>query len=310
MPEQISQVPFSRLVVGTVQFGLPYGIANRVGQPSLDQVCAILSCAVEGGATTLDTAAAYGESEKVLGRALRAIHALDRVTLISKVRQVKYMQEERTAANVRRWLRGSVRASLANLGIACLPLCLFHDTADVVYVEDLLELREEGLIEHVGASVFSPDQLSGVLDTPGIEAIQIATSMLDQRILRAGLLDRAVDEGVAIFVRSVFLQGLLVMPLDQVRPELRAVLPVRRALQAICDDAGLTMPEMALRYCMSIRGVTGVLTGVETAEQKATNVRIAARGPLPQDVVGQIEHAVPDLPHTLVNPFYWPGAMR
>ncbi|MBN1642039.1 MAG: aldo/keto reductase [Anaerolineae bacterium] len=310
MSEHISSVPFSRLVVGTVQFGLPYGIANRVGQPSLDQVCEILSCAVEGGATTLDTAAAYGESEQVLGRALRAIGALDQVTLISKVRQVKYMGDEPTWANVRRWLRGSVRASLDNLDIEYLPLCLFHDTADVVYLEELLQLKEEGLIGHVGASVFSPEQLPKVLDTEGIEAVQIAASMLDQRILRAGLLDQAVERGIAVFVRSVFLQGLLVMPVDQIRPELRAVAPVRHALQQVCDRAGLTMPEMALRYGLSIPGVTGVLTGVETAAQMAANVSIAARGPLPADVVAAIDRAVPDLPHTLLNPFYWPGAMR
>jgi len=308
--ELIKNVPFSRLIVGTVQFGLPYGIANRVGQPSLEQVCDILSCAIEGGATTLDTAAAYGESEQVLGRALRRIGALGRVTLISKVLHVKKMEQERTPANVRRWLRASVRASLDNLGIARLPLCMFHDTADVAYIDELLALKEEGLVGHVGTSIFSPEQIPGVLDTPGVEAIQVAANMLDQRVQRSGLLAQAAAKGMAVLIRSVFLQGLIVMPIDQIRPELRDVVPTRRALQAIGEDAGLTMPEMALRYALSIPGATGVLTGVETVEQMAANVAIAARGPLPPDLAARINHAVPDLPHTLLNPFYWPGAMR
>lgn len=93
-------------MVGTAQFGLPYGIANRVGQPSVREVCDILACAVRGGATTLDTASEYGESEAVLGRVLSEIGALDRVTLISKVRDVKHMEQEPTPANVESWIRG------------------------------------------------------------------------------------------------------------------------------------------------------------------------------------------------------------
>lgn len=311
MGQNIFDLNFSRLVVGTAQFGLPYGVANRTGQPSFEQVCEILACAVEGGATTLDTAAAYGESEAVLGRALQEIGALDRVTIVSKVLHVKYMAQERSPENVENWIRNSVVSSLANLGVDSLPLCLWHDTDDIVYMDMLLDLKREGLVQHVGASVFTPQQMAGVLSTPGVEAIQIAANMLDQRILRAGDLDRAVAAGMAVFVRSIYLQGLIVMPVDEIMPELHQVIPARHALERIATEAGLTVPEMALRYGLSLPGVTGVLTGVETVEQMAANVAIAARGPLPPDVVQEINRAVPDLSDTILfSPWLWPEAMK
>lgn len=310
MSHNIFDVNFSHLVVGTAQFGLPYGIANRIGQPSFEKVCEILACAIEGGATTLDTAAAYGESESILGRALKEIGALDRVTIVSKVLHVKYMEQERTLKSVENWIRNSVVSSLARLGIQSLPLCLIHDTDDIDYIDMLFDLKREGLVQHVGVSVMAPDQMERVISTSGVEAIQISSSMLDQRILRSGDLARAAAAGIVIFVRSIFLQGLIVMPIEDIVPELQEVIPVRRVLQRIASQAGLTMPEMALRYGLSLPGVSGVLAGVETVEQMAANVAIAARGPLPSDMVKEINSAVPDLPDTVLYPWHWPGAMR
>lgn len=308
--ENILDLEFSRLAVGTVQFGLPYGVANRTGQPSFKEVCKILACAVEHGATTLDTAAAYGESESVLGRALREIGALDRVTIVSKVRHLKTMEREPTPQNIEGWIRDSVISSLERLGIDSLPVCLFHDTVDVAHMDTLLALKQEGLVQHAGVSVVRPDQMEMVLSTPGVEAVQVPMSMLDQRIQRSGDLGRAADAGMAVFVRSIYLQGLLVMPLDEIRPALHCVLPVRKTLQGIAASAGLTMPEMALRYGLSLPGVTSVLTGVETVGQIEANAKIAASGPLSPEIVRAIDRAVPDLADTIVlSPWLWPGAM-
>lgn len=311
MATNIFDLGFSRLAVGTVQFGLPYGIANRVGQPSFEQVCAILAYAVEHGATTLDTAAGYGESEAVLGRALRVIGALEQTTIVSKTRKAKHMEQERSAQNIERWFRDSVESSLRNLGLDSLPVCLFHDPQDIDYIDALLKLKEEGLVQHTGVSLGEPDQMPRMLSTPGVEAIQVSLNMLDRRILEAGDLARAAELGVAVFVRSIYLQGLLVMPLEEIMPALQQVIPVRRALQRIADRAGLTMPEMALRYGLSLPGVTSVLTGVETVEQIKVNVAIAGHGPLPADIIEAIDEAVPDLSDTIIlYPWLWPGAMR
>jgi aryl-alcohol dehydrogenase-like predicted oxidoreductase len=100
------------------------------------------------------------------------------------------------------------------------------------------------------------------------------------------------------------------MPLDEIKPALHQVLPVRQALQDIAAGAGLTMPEMALRYGLSLPGATSVLTGVETVEQMEANANLAARGPLSPEIVEAIDRAVPDLADTIVlSPWLWPAAM-
>ncbi len=310
MGQLIQDLEFSRLVVGTCQFGLSYGVANRTGRPDFEQVCRILDCAAGGGATTLDTAPGYGDSEALLGRALKETGLLDRVTVVTKVKPIRFMEEEQSAANIRNWIRDSVLASLSHLGLESLPLCLFHQTGDIAHMDVLLDLKEEGLVRHTGASVFTPEQMDEVVSTPGVEAIQVAASMLDRRVSCSGQLGEAVVRGMTVFVRSIYLQGLVVMPPGDIMPELHEAAPVLRSLRDIAAGAGLTMPEMALRYGLSLPGVTGVLTGVETEEQMAANLGIAAAGPLPEEVFDKIDAAVPELPDTVLNPWHWPGAIR
>lgn len=310
MGDSLNDLKFSRLVVGTVQFGLRYGIANRAGQPDFEQVCEIIRYAVEHGATTFDTAAMYGESEGVLGRALQVTGLTDKATVITKIRHVAKMPGKRTPAAVETWIRDSIQTSLRQLRMERLPLVLVHDTNDIEYMDILLKLKEEGLVRHLGVSVMAPDQMPRVLCTPGVEAIQIAASLLDQRILRAGHLARAAQAQLAVFVRSIYLQGLLLLAEEETPPTLHKVLPTRRSLERIACRAGLNLAEMALRYGLSLAGVTGVLVGVETQAQMKQNVDMASAGRLPANLLREIEEAVPLLPDEVLFPGSWAGAMK
>ena len=80
-----AEFDLSMLTLGTVQFGLPYGIANTHGQPAYETARDIIACAVEGGVNVLDTAVSYGESEAVVGRALAELGIADRVLVVSKI---------------------------------------------------------------------------------------------------------------------------------------------------------------------------------------------------------------------------------
>jgi aryl-alcohol dehydrogenase-like predicted oxidoreductase len=111
---------------------------------------------------------------------------------------------------------------------------------------------------------------------------------------------------VAVFIRSVYLQGLLVMPDEAVPPALRNVLPVRRRLADIARDSGISLPQLALRYMLAHEGVTCLLTGVETVAQVRENIGLFERGPLGPDIVQAVDAAVPDLPDGLITPVLWP----
>jgi len=295
----------SKLTLGTVQFGLPYGIANQTGRPSYESLCDILRCAYEGGVRSLDTAASYGESEIVLGRALEDLGLRDRMTVMTKIlRRDPWPNSDREA---REWIEKSVNQSLARLRVNHLSWCLFHTEADARYLDILLELKAQGLVEHVGVSVaYGPTEAGALLESGQVDALQVAASVLDPRHARAGIISRASRQGVCVFTRSLYLQGLLFLPEARIPAPLNAVIPVRRALAELAQGAGMTLGELAFRYMLGQPGITSILVGVDTREQMMENLELWKKGPLPADMRPQVESRVPDLSDDILLPFRWP----
>jgi len=298
----------SALTLGTVQFGLPYGIANKTGQPPYAEVLAILGAAVEGGVTCLDTAAVYGTREEVLGRALAELGLKDRMVVVTKVTQMA--DEGVSAQQADAIIEESVNRSLRNLKLDQIPLCLFHlETNWLHYSDSLLKLKEKGLVRHVGSSVSFPETTLRIIGSGLAEAVQMPTSILDHRFLRQGIPALAARKGVALFVRSIYLQGLLLMKDEEILPELAAVIPVIHSLRAIAAEAGMGLTELAVRYMLSVPEVTSLVVGVERADQMRENTALFSKGPLPGDLRANVEHAVPDLPEAILFPRNWSKRM-
>jgi aryl-alcohol dehydrogenase-like predicted oxidoreductase len=305
---QFAESALSRLMLGTVQLGLPYGIANRTGQPSYEEARAILACAYEGGVNCLDTAAVYGASEEVLGRALAELGIADRMTIVSKVRHMAQGLNAATAAAI---VEESVIISLKRLRLEALPVCLFHIEENFAYAEALLRLKERGLVRHIGASVMTPAGAAAIVGTGLAEALQIPTSVLDRRYSHpgGGLIREAAGRGIGVFIRSIYLQGLLLMPEDDLPPELAEALPVRRRLEALAAEAGMGLDELAVRYVLGLEGVTCGVVGIETLDQMRQNLVIFAKGPLDSELHQAAETAVPDLPDKILMPSQWSRRM-
>lgn len=289
------------LALGTVQLGMPYGIANHRGQPDYAEARAIVAAAHDCGVAWLDTAAAYGESEAVLGRALRDLGLTGRMQVVTKVPDLADVPAEAVGQRMEEVLCESLRL----LGLERLPMVLFHRETDIGHLEALRSLRDRGLVERTGVSVMTPDAFAEMLALPGMEAVQAPGSALDQRFAREGLLRRARERGTIVFIRSVYLQGLLLMPEAEVPPVLAEVLPVRQALEALASEAGLSLAELALRFVLSETGVNAVVVGAESVEQVRVNAAYARRGPLPTDLAAAVRAAVPELPDRLIVPHLW-----
>jgi len=114
------------------------------------------------------------------------------------------------------------------------------------------------------------------------------------------------SHGGAVFVRSVYLQGLLLMAAEAIPASLQAIMPVRERLAALAREASMPLAELAVRYMLGQEGVTCVLVGVETAAQVRENVAFFDRGALSADLQQAVETAVPDLPEPLLTPSLWP----
>ena len=121
-----------------------------------------------------------------------------------------------------------------------------------------------------------------------------------------GAFAAAARQGVAVFVRSAFLQGLLLMPEASIPAALAGVVPWRRLLERLAADAGLAMGELAIRYLLAIEGVTSVLIGVETLEQLEQNLAYFRRGPLAADVLSAIERLALAPSDLEITPRLWP----
>ena len=295
----------SRLMLGTVQFGIPYGIANRVGQPGFRNVVSIVAAAVEGGVTCLDTAAAYGSSEEVLGRVLQELDLRERVIVVTKVRALT-PEELASPKLAERAIIESVEESRRRLDLDCIPIVLFHREADAAFMETLLSLKDRGWLKHCGVSCDNRPGPAGEFIANGIAAaLQLPANVLDHRHLSSGVFEQALAKDVAVFVRSAYLQGLLVMPEDQIPEKLSLIIPARRALQAVAASGGMSLAELALRYMLSQPGVTSILTGVETIQQVHENLAMFAKGPLTEDVLNAIGRTQIDLPEKLLTPAMW-----
>jgi aryl-alcohol dehydrogenase-like predicted oxidoreductase len=196
-----------RLAIGTVQFGLNYGISNTTGRTPLDEVARILIMAKNEGIDTLDTAAAYGESEKVLGEV-----GVENWKVVSKVPPLP-----ENTSDGKEWVLRHVRRSLERLRVGRLDGLLLHNSTDILKVQGaniaagLQEAKACGLAAKVGYSIYSPQQLPELLGTMRPDLIQTPFNIFDQRLTKSGWLGRLVDAGVEIHARSVFLQGLLLM---------------------------------------------------------------------------------------------------
>ena len=301
---------FSRLMLGTVQFGLPYGVANRRGQPTYHEVVEILAAAAEGGVNCCDTAAIYGASEEVLGRALHELHLSERMTVVTKLRPLTPAEAE-DADLAARAIAASVDESRRRLRLDCLPLVLFHREVDAAHLGALLELCERGLVERVGVSC---DNEAGpaarFAATRGVSALQLPANILDGRHRRGGSIEAAAARGSSVFLRSIYLQGLLLMPEPAIPEVLRSVVPVRRTLRALAALAGLPLADLAVRRMLGLPGVTSLVVGVETVGQLRENLALFARGPLDAELAAAVDAAVPELPAAVLTPAQWPGAQR
>ena len=291
-----------RLMLGTVQFGMNYGIANKTGQPSYDQVRDILACAVEGGVNGLDTAAQYGQSEEMLGCAMAELSLIGKLTVVTKIMPLAGDLSPDRAYGL---IEKSVRTSLQRLRLKCLPFCLFHREENALYEEGLWSLKDKGLVRRIGVSVMTPEVALNILRAGWAEAIQIPANLLDHRFERTGVLAEAKAKGVTIFVRSIYMQGLLLLPDTEIPLGLVDIIPVRRQLQALADEVGMSLRELAVRYALSLSNAQYVLVGVETLPQMQENLKLFSKAPLDAALVQAIANIVPDLPNRILMPTYW-----
>lgn len=249
------------LAIGTAQFGLDYGVSNAAGRTPSTQVKNILNRARLAGIDTLDTAAAYGDSEQVLGRI-----GVRNWRIVSKVPSLPD-----ASVNGTEWVRNNVRQSLDRLQVERLDGLLLHCAADILkpqgadIIAGLMEAKADGLVAKVGYSIYSPNLLPDLFRRMVPDLIQAPLNVLDQRLVNSGWLTRLVDAGIEVHTRSAFLQGLLLMSKER-RPRYFARWDeLWRQWDIFVAEHGGSALAACLSFVKAQPGVSRVVVGVENS---------------------------------------------
>ncbi|HCC54605.1 MAG TPA: aldo/keto reductase [Desulfobulbaceae bacterium] len=284
-----------KLALGTVQFGLPYGIANQSGQVSLAEAREILKVAGASGMTMLDTAVVYGESEQRLGEI-----GVQGWQIVSKLPSIP-----EGCIDYSRWIAEAVDGSLQRLKVKSLyglllhrPQQLLERCGDQLY-RVLQQLKQDGLVQKVGISIYDPSELDTLCGRFQFDLVQAPFNVLDRRLIETGWLTRLAEHGTELHVRSIFLQGLLLMH------------PTGRDKRFACwgdlwsdwdnwlSNNRLTPLQACLRYVLSFPQISKVVVGVDSMSQ-LQEILAAAAGVMPK-----IPEELSSGDINLVNPANW-----
>jgi aryl-alcohol dehydrogenase-like predicted oxidoreductase len=253
----------NRLVLGTVQFGAPYGIANQIGQVNRNEVAAILDYAFTVGLNTLDTAIGYGESEQRLGEI-----GVGQWQVITKLPAVP-----ESCADVHAWVQNSVLGSLERLRTPKLYGLLLHcghqllgPHGDALY-RALVAVKDQGEVEKIGVSIYAPNELDALWPHYRFDLVQAPFNVMDRRLATSGWLTRLHEAGAEIHIRSVFLQGLLLMKSASRPAMFNRWQPMWQEWHSWLSEQRLTSLQACLGFAFAQPHVDRVVVGVDSLMQ-------------------------------------------
>jgi len=264
----------SKLVLGTAQLGLDYGIANKEGRPSEKEAFKIMKSAVESGILYFDTAHSYGNSEIIIGKFLN-FHKnyKDKINIITKMPSLKNKKiDEKKINNI-------FYNSLHRLRENSIYCYMVHDFNDIVnncnvINKIFLKFKYEGLIKKIGVSVYDKSQIKFLLRNFNFDLIQIPINIFDQRLLKEDTLIDLNKRSIDIYARSVFLKGLIFLEKNNLPSKVKNAKKQLEKLNDISLKFNLSKEEIALIFVNSICEIDKIVIGVEKIEQLKRNIKI------------------------------------
>jgi aryl-alcohol dehydrogenase-like predicted oxidoreductase len=285
----------NRLALGTAQFGLPYGVANQVGQISRNEATAILDFAWAMGLDTLDTAINYGESEQLLGDV-----GVVQWRVISKLPSIP-----ESCTDVSSWVQESFLRSLEQLSLPKLGGLLLHQPRQLLgplghaLYRALLTLKDQGKVEKIGVSIYDPEELDAFWPNYKFDLVQAPFNIIDRRLSSSGWLMKLHQTDTEVHVRSVFLQGLLLMEAAKRPPTFNRWQPLWQQWHRWLDEQALTPLQACLGFALSQPEIDRVVVGVDSLRQlQGILVNVEAQTIMPPKTL-----VSEDL--DLINPSHW-----
>lgn len=243
-----------KLIIGTAQFGMNYGISNKLGKVPMNCVKDILRHAYDNSINSLDTAKAYGQSEELIGNYLQFSN--EKWRILTKLDSNSKM------------LIKELKDSEKKLSV--IPHGLLAHSADLFikpeFQNQIKNFKKAG-VSSVGVSVYSEQEINLVLKSNSLpDIIQLPMNILDSKLYKNGVIDRIFTENIEIHVRSVFLQGLFYLSEGEIKKRFNSVYPTIIKLNNLAKKAGLTLPELSLLWLCSLNKINKIVIGVNSLD--------------------------------------------
>jgi aryl-alcohol dehydrogenase-like predicted oxidoreductase len=295
----------SLFTLGSAQWGQSYGISNKTGKPKKSEIERMLDFAALSNISTIDTARTYGLSEKLIGEILKT-RPNNEFRIITKLSPDIYEQgvsEKDTVIKV----EISVQESIKALQVEKLDTLLLHhgfhrSVMSGTIWETLKGLQNSGVISKIGISAINPEEALEALCDPSVEVLQVASSLLDQRLIRNGFFEKALKQNREVFVRSVYLQGVAFLDPNRLPGHLKPLAPILNSIQTLSQDLHVKPEEIWLHFARSISAKNLVL-GTESLNQLMSNFEIMSK-PI-SAAVEEFSNEIPQFDDALLDPSLW-----
>lgn len=292
----------SRLVLGTAQLGMPYGIANKTGQPDLNSAIAIIETAWQGGIRQFDTAQGYGDSEMVLGKALQVLGITNQAKITTKLDPSLDYSDWKSVEN-------SINRSLDNLKIPSLHCLMMHREEMIDHfhegiIDTLNNCVDKGLIQYVGISVYSPSRAIQAMKHKSVKVIQLPANILDHRFRAHGVFRLAEQKDVSVYIRSIFLQGLILSSAAELPERIKSAKAVIENLELFCLENRIRPDVLAISYIKRKYPSAYIIFGAESVKQVEENM-VNWEYSINSEMMRMVESRFSEVDERIVNPVCW-----
>jgi aryl-alcohol dehydrogenase-like predicted oxidoreductase len=288
----------NKIVLGTVQFGLDYGINNIAGKPGGEEVKSILDFAFQNNIHLLDTAEAYGDSHEAIG----AYHK----SSSNKFNVITKFSSKRKDLSGKLTIR--ISQNLKVLNIDSLYAYMFHSFNDFksyndIFKNEIKELKDKGIVNKFGVSVYTNDEIDQLLNYDNIDLIQLPFNLFDNSSQRSTVISQARKRGIEIHTRSAFLQGLFFKNRNSLPVKLVSLKPYLDKIEGILKANDLNMNDLSLNYVIQQDNIDNVLIGVDSVDQLKENIK-SLQHQISDKVIRQID-SINVKETALLNPSNW-----
>ncbi len=293
------------LCLGTVQFGLNYGILDQK-KPLLSDAVKWIDYATQNGIHAIDTARAYGNAEEVVGEFLK-LKTVPRDTLFVSTKLLPNILDDVQPSEYVDVIEREITSQLKTLHTDYVDAYVFHSARyahDINKIEAIRTVVDKGYALKSGVSVYEPDEAMACFESGLVDFIQAPYSIFDHRMKSSGIIDHPQKKGCDLHTRSAFIQGLIVMDEDQVPPFLEKAKPIVGRIKKLCDGEGISRAQLALQYVKRESGISHLVFGVDSLEQLKEDIELFNEE-LPEDLIERIGSEFDEIDADIVMPSLW-----